>query len=45
MILALVAAAVVALRFAWMRIAVRVAGSWVAAIGLLMLGWSLRTSM
>ena len=44
-ILALVAAAVVSLRFAWMRIAVRVAGSWVAAIGLLMLGWSLRASM
>jgi hypothetical protein len=29
------------LRIVWMRIAVRVAGSWVAAIGLLMLGWSL----
>jgi hydrogenase/urease accessory protein HupE len=41
-IVALVSAAVVSLRFAWMRIAVRVAGSWVAAIGLLMLGWSLR---
>jgi hydrogenase/urease accessory protein HupE len=44
-ILALVSAAVVSLRFAWMRIAVRVAGSWVAAIGLLMLGWSLRASI
>ena len=29
----------------WTRIAVRVAGSWVAAIGLLMLGWSLRGAM
>ena len=28
----------VSLRFAWTRMAVRVAGSWVAAIGLLMLG-------
>ena len=33
---------VISLRAQWMRIAVRVAGSWVAAIGLLMLGWSLR---
>lgn len=39
---ALVAAIVVSLQAAWMRIVVRVAGSWVAAIGLLMLGWSLR---
>jgi hydrogenase/urease accessory protein HupE len=37
----LVAAFVVSLRLAWTRIAVRVAGSWIAAIGLLMLGWSL----
>jgi hypothetical protein len=43
--LALVAGAVVSVRVAWMRLAVRVAGSWVAAIGLLMLGWSLRASM
>ncbi len=42
MIVTLVAAFVVSLRLAWMRIVVRVAGSWVAAIGLLMLGWSLR---
>jgi hydrogenase/urease accessory protein HupE len=28
----------------WSRIALRVAGSWIAAIGLLMLGWSLRGS-
>jgi len=41
-ITALVAAMVVSLRPAWSRIAVRVAGSWLAAIGLLMIGWSLR---
>jgi hydrogenase/urease accessory protein HupE len=41
-LVAIVSAFVVSLRVAWMRIAVRVAGSWVAAIGLLMLGWSLR---
>jgi hypothetical protein len=41
-VVALVSAFVMSLRTGWMRIAVRVAGSWVAAIGLLMLGWSLR---
>jgi urease accessory protein len=40
---ALAAALVVALRAPWTRIAVRVAGSWIAATGLLVLGWSLRT--
>ncbi|MGB8432943.1 MAG: HupE/UreJ family protein [Burkholderiales bacterium] len=40
----LVAALVVQLRAHWARIAVRVGGSWIAAIGLLMLGWSLRGS-
>ena len=35
---ALVAAGVVSLRKPWTRIAVRVAGSWIAAIGLLLLG-------
>ncbi len=35
------AAFVVSLRKLWMRIASRVAGSWVAATGLLMLGSSL----
>ncbi len=39
---ALVAALVVSLRWDWTRIAVRVAGSWVAAMGLLLLGWTLR---
>ena len=38
----LVAALVVRLRAQWARIAVRVGGSWIAASGLLMLGWSLR---
>jgi len=41
-LVALAASLVVSLRAEWMRIVVRVAGSWVAAIGLLMLGWSLR---
>ena len=38
----LVAALVVSLRAHWARIAVRVGGSWIAASGVLMLGWSLR---
>ncbi len=33
---------VVSLRAAWARVAVRVAGSWITAIGLLMLGWTAR---
>ena len=40
--IALAAAFVVRLRAHWARIAVRVAGSWIAATGLLMLGWALR---
>jgi urease accessory protein len=39
---ALVAALVLSLRRPWTRIAVRVAGSWVAAMGILMIGWSFR---
>ncbi len=39
---ALVSAAVAALRAPAGRIAVRVAGSWIAAIGLLLAGWALR---
>jgi hydrogenase/urease accessory protein HupE len=35
----LIAAQVVSLRAQWSRIVVRVAGSWIAAVGLLMLGW------
>ena len=42
LVVALAAAMVVAIRVPWGRIAVRVAGSWIAAIGLLLLGWSLR---
>lgn len=38
----LVAALVAQLRAHWARIAVRVGGSWVAASGLFMLGWSMR---
>ena len=41
---ALAAALVVAIRVPWGRIAVRVAGSWIAAVGLLLLGWSLRAA-
>lgn len=40
--IALVAAFVVNLRAQWARIAVRVAGSWIAASGVLMLGWAMR---
>jgi urease accessory protein len=40
--IALAAAMVVAIRVPWGRIAVRVAGSWIVAIGLLLLGWSFR---
>jgi hydrogenase/urease accessory protein HupE len=36
----LVAAAVVSLQHGWLRIAWRVLGSWIAASGLLLLGWS-----
>jgi hydrogenase/urease accessory protein HupE len=39
---ALATALVVPLRSRWARIAVRVAGSWIAASGILMIGWSLR---
>ena len=41
-LVAVTGAFTVSLRAAWARVSVRVAGSWVAAIGLLMLGWSLR---
>lgn len=41
-VIALAAAFVSQLRAHWARIAVRVAGSWIAASGLLMLGWSFR---
>jgi hydrogenase/urease accessory protein HupE len=41
-LLALATAFVVSLERDWARVAVRVAGSWMVAIGLLMLGWTLR---
>jgi len=41
-LVALVAALVVSLRAQWARVTVRVAGSWIKAIGLLMLGWTYR---
>ena len=42
-LVALAAALVVRLRVEWARVAIRVAGSWIAASGLLMLGWAVRT--
>lgn len=41
-VVALVAARIVSLRRPWSRIAVRVAGSWLVAISMLMLGWTFR---
>jgi urease accessory protein len=41
-IVALVAGVAVSLHATWARVAVRVVGSWIAAIGLLMLGWAFR---
>lgn len=41
-VVALAAAVAVSLRAAWARVAVRVVGAWIAAIGLLTLGWALR---
>ncbi len=41
-VVSLLAGQVTTVRAAWARIVVRVAGSWIAATGLLMLGWSLR---
>jgi hydrogenase/urease accessory protein HupE len=38
----LVTGQVASVRAAWARIAVQVAGSWIAAVGLLMLGWAVR---
>ncbi len=42
-LVALAAAFVIRLQAQWARIGVRVAGSWIAATGLLMLGWAVRT--
>ncbi|MGD0887230.1 MAG: hypothetical protein ABSA46_20490 [Thermodesulfovibrionales bacterium] len=42
---ALASAFVVSLRRPWMRIAIRVAGSWICASGLLMLDWMAKGHM
>jgi hydrogenase/urease accessory protein HupE len=39
----LLAALAVSLQAEWTRVAVRVVGSWVAAVGLLMLGWMVQS--
>ena len=41
-IVAIVSAFIVSLKKPWTKIVVRVAGSWVAAIGMLMFGWLMR---
>lgn len=38
-LVAIASAFVISLKAAWTRVAVRVTGSWIAAVGLLMLGW------
>ncbi|MDA8140548.1 MAG: HupE/UreJ family protein [Desulfobacteraceae bacterium] len=38
----LVSASVVSLKRPWTRVAVRVAGSWIVATGMLMIGWAMR---
>jgi hydrogenase/urease accessory protein HupE len=43
-LIALSAGLVVRLQTQWARVGVRVAGSWIAATGLLMFGWALRQS-
>jgi hydrogenase/urease accessory protein HupE len=44
MLVALIGSFVIALRWPWTRIAVRVAGSWIGSCGLLMLGWTVRSA-
>jgi urease accessory protein len=41
-LISVLAGQVASMRAEWLRVAVRVAGSWIAAIGLLMFGWSVR---
>lgn len=43
-VVTLVAGVVVSIKVYWARVAVRVLGSWIAATGLLMLGWTLRSA-
>jgi urease accessory protein len=42
-IVSLLAGQTAVLRAQWARLAVRISGSWIAAVGLLMLGWSVRS--
>lgn len=42
-LVAFAASFVVPLRAVWARLVVRVAGSWIAAIGLLLIGWAIRS--
>jgi hydrogenase/urease accessory protein HupE len=42
-LVALGASFVIPLRAVWARVVVRVAGSWIAAIGLLLVGWAIRS--
>jgi len=42
-IVSLLAGQVAVLQAQWARLAVRISGSWIAATGLLMLGWSVRS--
>lgn len=44
-LVALVAAMVASLRMPWTRIVVRVAGSWIVAAGLLLLGWTFHSNV
>jgi urease accessory protein len=44
-VVAVFASLVIPLHRRWARVAVRVAGSWIAASGLLMLGWALRGTL
>jgi urease accessory protein len=44
-LLALVAAVTVSLSGNWARIVMRVAGSWIAAVGLLMFGWMIKDNI
>jgi hypothetical protein len=41
-LMALTASSIVPLRLLWLRIAVRVTGSWLAALGLVLMGWAIR---
>jgi urease accessory protein len=41
-IVSLVAGQVAVLQAHWARLAVRISGSWIAAVGMLMLGWSMK---